>query len=677
MVKWNIAKIDKSLVLKLSKLYDIPGFTSMLLVVRGITEVEEIEEFFSDTDDLDDPMLIKDMDKAVKRIRDAIENNEKICVYGDYDCDGVTSTAILYSYLESVFADVMYYIPDRNAEGYGMNISAVDKLKEAGVNLIITVDNGISAIDEISYAGKLGIDVVVTDHHKPLDILPSAVAVVNPHRNDEIYDFRDYSGAGLALKLVYSLDENNFLIIENYADLAALGTVADIVPLKGENRKIVKYGMFALKNTERPGLTYLMEKAAVTDISSNAIGFRIGPRINAAGRLGSPYDALELFLTEDEETAEEKANLLCELNSSRQSIEGEIIKDINALIEKDTSLTENRIIVLSSENWNAGIVGIVSARITEKYGKPSIIISEDGTVCKASGRSVEGFSLVDAIFACSDLLEKYGGHNMAVGFSIKKENIGAFTKKINDYANKLMYMPLYSLKVDYILKPEAIAIDMVNQLERFEPFGNANAQPVFGLTEMHLDKIISVGGGKHIKLSVSKGNTRLAMMKFHVTAEDFPYSEGDTLDIAFNMEKNEYQGRQSISFIIQNIKLSGFDIETAMKELQDYELYKKGIFIKEKHNHFPDRNEFAAVYRYLKKKQIYRYSLDCLSYKVNEDIGVFKLLIILDIMNELHFIKYTRKADILYIELCEVTGKTDLRSSSVYRKLEEEISNAG
>ena len=675
MKKWSVSELDKDMVRKLSSAYGIPVFTAMLLTIRNITSREDIESFFSQSGELDDPFLIKDMDKAVERIKKAIYDNEKICIYGDYDCDGVTSTAILYHYLESCAAEVMYYIPDRNEEGYGMNMAAVDKLSDMDVGLIITVDNGISAIDEISHAKELGMDVVVTDHHKPLEILPAAAAVVNPHRTDETYHFTDYSGAGLALKLVYALDEQNYFIIENYAEIAAIGTVADIVPLTGENRTIVKNGLMCLKNTERVGLSKLIEKAAVQEITSGAIGFKLGPRINAAGRLGSPYDAMRLFLTEDDDIAEEKAELLCELNSRRQSIESKIISDIDEQIRMDPTITEKRIIVLASENWNAGVIGIVSSRITEKYGKPSIIISIDDNICKGSGRSVSGFSLVDSIFACSEHLVKYGGHPMAVGFSIKKENIPAFSKALNDYANKSDYMPLYTINLDCRLNPEKIVLNMVEQLRSFEPFGCKNPKPIFGLEGMKLDRITPVGGGKHLKLTVSRGSAKLDLMYFSLTPGEFPYSEGEKLDFAVNIDKNVYMGKESLSFNIKDVKLNRYDIEASMRQLQDYELYKNGIFVKDKHSRFPAREEFAAVYRYLKSRDLGRYSLDVLSHSLN-DIDIFKLMIILDIMQDLHFIEYSRDSDILFVRMCEVKGKTDLSSSDVYRKLEEEIKNA-
>ena len=677
MKKWTISDLDKNMVRKLGTLYGLPVFTSMLLTIRGITEKETIERFFSQGNELDDPLLIKDMDKAVDRIKKAVVSYEKICVYGDYDCDGVTSTAILFSYLESVFANVIYYIPDRNAEGYGMNMAAVDKLHAEKVKLIITVDNGISAIDEINYANSLGMEVVVTDHHKPLDILPKAVAVVNPHRTDETYEFRDYSGAGLALKLITALEGDAFSIMENYSDLAALGTVADIVPLCGENRDIVKSGIFNLENTERLGLSNLIEKAGISSVNAGSIGFKIAPRINAAGRLGTPYDAVNLFLTEDEDIAEEKSSVLCSLNSERQAIEAKIFEEITEMLKNNTELANDRVIVVSSKGWNAGVIGIVSSKITEKYGKPSIIISEDGDVCKASGRSVSGFSLVDAVFSCADHLEKYGGHPMAVGFSIKKENIDGFRKAINDYANENDHMPLASIKLDCNLNPDTIVIDMVNQLKNFEPFGCGNPKPVFGLVRMNLDKIYPVGGGKHLKLSVSRGQSRLSLMKFSTTPEEFPYLEGDTLDFAVNLDLNVYQGRESISFNIKDIKLTEFNTEAAMCELQDYELYKQGIFKKELHNKYPSRDEFAALYIYLKKNPKSVYTIDSLCYRIrNSGVSVFKTMIILDIMKELYLIDYIREADFLYIKIRDVVGKVDLRASQIYRKLEEDIKNA-
>ncbi len=678
MRKWIKSELDKNMVRELSKKYNLPVFTAMLLCIRGITEKEQIEDYLNMSIKLSDPFDIKDMDKAVERIVDAIRNGERICVYGDYDCDGVTATAILYSYLNSLFADVIYYIPDRNSEGYGMNVKAIDELKKKGVSLIITVDNGISAIDEIFYAGKLGIDVVVTDHHKPQDILPNAVAVVDPHRSDDDSGFEDYCGAGLALKLAIAMEGDSIIVMENYSDLAAIGTIADLVPLKGENRTIVRAGLMNIENDTRYGISMLVEKAKIENVNAGNIAFKIAPRINAAGRLGSPYDASKLLLTEDEDVAEELADKLSELNSKRQAIENKIYEDICSILQNDPELTYDRVIVVSSENWNAGVIGIVSSKITEKFGKPSIIISESDDICKGSGRSVSGFSLVDAIFACSDYLEKFGGHPMAAGLSIKKEKIYDFRKAINDYADKLENMPMLSVKLDCNLNPDTIVTDMVHQLRDFEPFGYGNPKPVFGLTNMHLDKIIPLSGGKHIKLAVSRGKSHLNLVKFSTTPDEFPYPEGSMLDFAVGLDINIYQQKEYLSFSIKDIKLSDFDVEKAMLEMQLYDQYRRGILNKGILDKYPTREEFAAVYLYIKRDPRPVYAVDVMLSEIRlKSLGAFKLLIILDIMKELELIICSRDCDIFTIRLPEVSKKVDLGTSEVYTKLKEDIEYVG
>lgn len=678
MKKWIRAELDKAKVKEISQKYDLPVFTAMLLVIRGITDEKNIENFFDNSGTLADPFGIKDMDKAAERIRTAVMKGEKICVYGDYDCDGVTSAALLYSYLQSVSADVVCYIPDRNSEGYGMNIGAVDKLKEQGVELIVTVDNGISAADEISYAGRLGIDVVVTDHHKPRDILPNAAAVVDPHRLDDTSGFKDYCGAGLALMLAAALEGDDFIINENYSDLAAFGTIADLVPLCGENRRIVKAGLVHLKNSERQGMVSLIEESQIDKVNAGNVAFRLAPRINAAGRLGSPYDAFELLLTEDENAAREIAESLSALNTERQSIESRIFIDIVEMLEKDPELSYYRVLVVSGEGWNPGVIGIAASKVTEKYGKPCIIISEDGDVCKASARSIPGFSIVDAIFACSELLEKFGGHPMAAGLSIKREKIDDFRKMINDYADALPEMPLMPVKIDCNLNPDTIVIDMVHQLQAFEPFGYGNPKPVFGLTNMRLEKIIPLSGGKHLKLMVSRGSSRLSVMYFSVTPEEFPYPEGSMLDFAVSIDINIYQQKEYLSITAKEISPSGFDTEKAMREIQLYEQYLRGKICPELSDKYPAREEFAAVYLYIKKNPLRLYTIDSILTSLRPvQPGAFKLLAILDILRELKLINYSRSADVLSVSVCSGAAKVDLQNSLIYKKLKEDKDYAG
>lgn len=676
MKNWEVPELDRDMVKKISKDLDLPSFMAMLLVLRNITKRDEIEEFFNGKE-LIDPFSIKDMDKAVSRIKQAVTHMEKICVYGDYDCDGVTSTAIMYSYLHSVFAQVIYYIPDRNKEGYGLNKGAVKKLKDENVQLILTVDNGITAIDEIEYANSLGIDVVVTDHHKPLDMLPRAVAVVDPHRTDEKAKYRDYCGAGLALMMCMALEGDRESVIENYSDLAAMGTIADIVPLTGDNRIIAKLGLKNIEYSERIGLAALVENSGTEIVDSGAVGFRLAPRINSAGRLSTAYNALELLLTENDETAQKKAELLGELNARRQQMEKSIYNDILEKLQKEPHLMINRIMVVSSKGWNAGVVGIVASKITELYGKPSIIISEDGNMCRGSGRSVDGFSLVHAIFACSDLLERYGGHPMAAGISIKRENIAEFTRRINEYAENQKYMPLFTLKIDSFIKPEALSVNLPKQLKEFEPFGCDNPSPVFGLREMKIEKISSVGNGGHIRLTVSKNNTVLTIMKFSTTLDQFPYEEGDIVDFAVALNINKYMGKENLSVSAKDIHISGFDFKSAMYEIQDYELYKKGTVTDAIIGKCPERNDFAAVYRYICSNPKKIYTIETLCKKSSDrPLGAFSLLMILDILCSLNHIEYTRNADILRISLPDRKFKASLDSSSIYNKLKGDTKNA-
>lgn len=673
MRKWITSELDKKKAKELSNKFGLPAFTSALLVIRGITDEQEITRFFAPDCSLNSPFLIKDMDKAAERIRSAIDNGEKICVYGDYDCDGVTATALLYSYLENCFANVMYYIPDRTSEGYGMNMKAVEKLSKLGVNLIVTVDNGISAINEIEYAGSLGMDVVVTDHHKPQDILPRASAVVDPHRHDDESPFKDLCGAGIALKLAIALEGDSFSVIENYSELAAFGTIADLVPLTDENRAIVKAGLFRMENTENSGLLSLVEKAQINEISAGNIAFRLAPRVNAAGRLGTAYDALSLFLTEDQEQAQSLAEKLSELNSRRQSIENEIFEQICTMLDSKPELAQSRIIIVSSENWNPGVIGIVSSRITDRYGKPSIIISESEELCKGSGRSIQGFSLVDAVFACSDLLEKYGGHPMAVGLSLRPENLDRFRKAMNDYADKLDEMPLQSLRLDCNLNPDAISTNMVYQLRDFEPFGYGNSKPVFGINNMTLDKIIPLSNGKHIKLAVSRDKSRFSFVKFSTTPEEFPYPEGSVLDFALSLDINVYQQKEYLSFSIKDIRPSGFDCEEAMREQQLYDDYRRGLLSPRLSGKCPSRDDFAAVYIFLRKHPQPVYTVDMLLSSINRGgLGAFKLLMILDILENFGLITLSKKCERLYITLKSVNTKVNLETSVIYKKLKED-----
>ena len=405
--KWEVAPLNKERAAQIAERYSLPFFLSMLLEIRGFHQEEEIRGLL-ESGQLSDPFLMKDMDKAVDRIRQAIENFEKIAVYGDYDADGVTATSILYTYLDAVGADVIYYIPQREGEGYGMNLHAVEFLHGEGVGLIITVDNGIASVQEVERAKELGMDVVVTDHHRPQERIPNACAVVDAYQADDHCPYKDLSGAGVALKLVMALEGDQKGVLEEYADLASLGTVADVVPVLGENRAIVRTGLSILARGGRAGVDALMVQSGMGGKTATAtsLAFTVIPRINATGRMGAPERAVRLLTCETEEEAQPLSAEICEDNDRRREVEAEIAKEAMEKIEKDDSLLYSRVIVVDGEGWHHGVIGIVASRITERFGKPCMVISTDGEMAKGSGRSVEGFSLFEAVCACGDLMER-------------------------------------------------------------------------------------------------------------------------------------------------------------------------------------------------------------------------------------------------------------------------------
>ncbi len=675
MKEWIYKNIDKDKAKRLASECGIPAFLSMLLCSRGIDTPQMVESFLNNDCELSDPMLIKDMDAACKRIRKAVLAYEKICIYGDYDCDGVTATAILYSYLESVSANVIYYLPSREGDGYGLNKSSVKKLHEQGVKLIVTVDNGISAVDEIDYANSLGIDVVVTDHHRPSDILPKAVAVVDPHRADCGSPYKMYCGAGLVLKLITALEgDDSFTALENYADLAALGTIADLVPVDGENRAIIKYGLNALAVSERIGLSVLFEKAQINQskLSAGTVAFSVAPRINAAGRMSTADSALKLLLTEDPDEADMLAERICGENNERKDIENKILSDISEIIKEHPDYLLDRVVVVDGKGWHHGVIGIAAAKMTESFGKPTIIISDVNGEVRGSGRSIKGFSLCDAIFACKDLLTKYGGHPMAVGFSIRHENIDELRNRVNEYARGCEEA-VPAVEIECKLNPEAVSVSAAKQVAALEPFGYGNAKPVFALCDMRLDKITEIGGGKHLRLSVSRGSARISVLQFSTAREAFHYMEGDTIDLAVTLDENVYMGRESVSIIAREIKLSVNDNGALLHEQRLYEAFLRGesldkSFLK---MNVPTRDEFAVVYRYIRRTDEKEYLPDILIHRLGINISLFKLLLILDIMKELYLTTMTSECGVYHITVNNVNGKVDINASELLRKIKE------
>lgn len=483
--KWVVAKTNKDLAASTAQELSIDPLAALLVTSRGFDDINSIGEFFDPDAPLSlDPFSIKDMDLAAERINRAIDDFELICVFGDYDADGVTATALLYSYLEARGANVIRYVPDRLTEGYGLNIAALEQLAESGVKLIVTVDNGVSAVKEAARAKELGVSLVITDHHKVGDELPEADAVVDPHRPDCPSGFKEMAGVGVAFKLVCALEgaEEDMLLAE-YGDLVALGTIGDVVTLTGENRIMVRRGLRMMNEEPRPGISALAEAAGCADkpFTASSAAFTICPRINAAGRMGTAHKALDLLLCDDDDSAQLLAEEINQLNIQRQRTETEIFAQAAAAIESNPAVRDGKIIVVDGEGWHQGVVGIVAARITERYGRPSVVISRDGENAKGSCRSIEGFSIYDAIESVSDCLEHFGGHTLAAGVGLRSENIDEFRRRINEYAAD-KEMPFAVQRIDCRIQPASISLDMLSSLSLLEPFGAATRSRASGFS---------------------------------------------------------------------------------------------------------------------------------------------------------------------------------------------------
>lgn len=679
MKQWSIAKFDKDAAGKLAQNSGIAPFLAMLLSIRGFDSAEKIDSFLNGEPQIADPFEIKDMDKAVNRITKAVENFERICVYGDYDADGVTSTALLFSYLEAIDSNVMYYIPSREDEGYGLNINSIDYLKEQNVSLIVTVDNGIASVEEIDYAKKLDIDVVVTDHHAPPQILPDACAVVDLHQKDCNSKFKMLSGVGVAFKLVLAMEgeyADVVSLLENYADLVCIGTIGDIVSLTDENRDFVKFGLQLLENSDRVGVRALLKQAGLLNRPLNAtnVSFGIVPRINAAGRLGLAGDCVTLFLTDNEEEADYIAQRLGSDNTKRKDIENSILSEINTMILKNPELVMDKVIVLDGEGWHQGVIGIVAARIKEVYGKPTIIITKDGDFAKGSGRSIDGFSLYDAINSCENYLSHCGGHPMAVGINLESENIDKFRKSINKYCSAIK-MPYDTLSIDCKLNPAMLDVSLVHTLDELEPFGAGNPKPNFGLYNMTIADITPLKDNKYIRLTLTRNNSKVQVMSFSISPAEFPFKKGDVIDVAVTLDVNEYKGIENLTVILKDVKPSNVDNSEYIDSLRIFEDFIIGVKLSKDDllTIYPTRDDFAYVYRFLKTNQGFNYKLDNLCIRLENKISFGKIKVILTAMNELGLIEIQEGLKTTEIKCLEVSGKVNLNSANIIKKLEEAI----
>ena len=559
--KWEINKPDEEKVKEIENRHQINNLLAKILVNRGIIEEKDIEQFLKPTrKDFYDAYLMPDMEKAVDRILKAIEKKEKVLIYGDYDVDGITSVTVLKSFLEERSLKVDEYIPNRLNEGYGLNKAAVEKIANENYTLMITVDCGISAIEEVKYANELGIEVIITDHHEPGEKLPEAIAVVDAKRKDNRYPFRNLAGVGVVFKLIQAisqkigLEEKEFL---KYLDIVCIGTISDIVPLVDENRVIVKLGLRLVEQTRNLGLRTILQASGYQKVDSTTISFGIAPRINACGRMGHQEEALKLFLSTDRNEVNELAEKLNEYNRQRQDKEKQIFLEALDKIKKE-AINEDSVMVIDGENWHHGVIGIVASKITEMYFKPSILLCYECDEGKGSGRSIPGFDLHEALTKCEGSLERFGGHSMAIGLSVKKDKLEELRKKLDVIAKEKQIDKIVPiLKIDAQVELKDISMQIVESLRKLEPFGEENKVPLFVFKNLKIDSIRALSEGKHIKLSLRQDNQYLInAMGFNLGELTNEYRIGDKVDIVGSLEINKFNGEESIQILLKDMMKS-------------------------------------------------------------------------------------------------------------------------
>lgn len=558
--KWQIYQVNEKEIEELQEKYKINKLLAIILSNRGIVKEEQIEKFLKPKrNDFYDPYGMPDMKITVERIIKAIENNEKTIIYGDYDVDGITSVTVLKSFLEERGLEVGVYIPNRLDEGYGLNKKAVEKISQEGYTLMITVDCGISAIEEVKYASELGIETLITDHHEPGEELPEALAVVDAKRKDNTYQCRNLAGVGVVFKLIQAisirlgLEEKEYL---KYLDIVCIGTISDIVPLTDENRVIVKLGLKLVQQTRNLGLRSILQSTGYNKIDSIAISFGVAPRINACGRMGHQEEALNLFLSKDAKEVNELTQKLNEYNKGRQEIEKNIFADAVCQIEEN-NLQEKSTITLMGKNWHHGVIGIVASKITEMYFKPSILLCEEGDIGKGSGRSIPGFDLYEALTKCQKSIDRFGGHAMAVGITVDKEKFEEFREKFEEIAKENHIEEIVPiLKIDSIISLDEINKDMVESLKELEPFGEENKNPLFLFKNLKIDSIRALTEGKHLKLTVKENKNIVNAIGFNIGELANEYKIGDKVDIVGNLEINTFNGVDNIQINIKDIMKS-------------------------------------------------------------------------------------------------------------------------
>ena len=656
------------------------GFSPLTAAVRctgDCSTPREAADLLSVDGPLPPPEAMTDLTAAAQRVRQALENGERIAVFGDYDVDGITSTCLLTQFLREQGGDCLFYIPGRMEEGYGLNIPAIDALHQQGVTLLITVDCGITAHREAAYCRELGLDLIITDHHECKDALPDAVAVVDPHRCDEHYPHCDLAGVGVAFKLAAAIAGDQEAVLDRYADLVCLGTVADVMPLTGENRVFVSRGLQQLHTRPRLGLAALMDQCscAGSPPTASTIGYTLAPRINAAGRLGQVELAVELFLTDDPQRAQHLARELCELNRQRQFVESEIYEQAVAMLR---GRPQPAAIVLADERWHQGVVGIVASRLAEEYRCPTFLICLDGEHGKASSRSYGGFNLFAALEALGDHLESYGGHELAAGFTIRRDAIDGFRQAMEQRAAAFRDSADYrcALEIDCMVEPSLLTLQTVAALDQLEPCGAGCPKPVLAMGGLIVDQCGEVGGGRHLRLRLRKGTVCLNAIYFSATQARCGIHVGDVVEVAFTPQINEYRGVRSVQLNVVDIRPMTADTQQSYEQAL-YERCLAGFVSPPEADWFlPQRPDFVALWRYL-SAQTGEICDECaaLREKLSRYAGVpasmIRMKLCLDVFAEQGLIALEHRAQRLSITLTAQGRKVDLEESRILRRLKE------
>ena len=680
--RWNEQKPDTNLAAELAEACEIHPFLALMLTARGLTTPEQIFEFIVGYEEEVDPFSFADMQAAVDIINNAIETGKKILVYGDYDVDGITSTVLLYDYFKKQGADVLYYIPTRE-EGYGLHWDAICQAADQGVQLIVTVDTGIAAIDEVQRAKDLGIDFVVTDHHQPGESLPNALAVVDPHRSDCESEFKEFAGVGVAFMLLCALSGDSETMLNRYGDLLALGTLADMMSLTGFNRDLMRRCLLLLEESARPGLVALRKVAGLLDktMSVSNVSFGLAPRLNAAGRMADPELALRLLLSDDEEECDQLAADIQNLNVQRQQATNDILEQVESQLECHPEWLLDRVLVVCGKDWHGGLLGLVAARLLERFGKPTIALTlgEDG-LAHGSCRSLQGFSIYDALAASSELVIQFGGHELAAGVTLSVEAVDAFRSAINRYAaDTAPFMPVPQLNISVRLRPDQINAEKLELLSVLEPFGCGNPAPLFGLFRMRLDNITAVGNGKQTRLSLSRDGVRVNAIMFQIAPEEFPVACGSVVNCVVSLEKNEYRGNVSVNIRVRDISFTDTDRDLLQKEIIDFGRLLRGEYHPAPDEAIATREQLAHFYNLLRNCEQWQGTVEQLHHALGEKApGYLAMLTALEIWQQAGLIEWRDHGERIWIKSVPPQGKVDLATTPLWQYIMKgDVNNVG